>query len=406
MGDPVWQLPTPNRILDPEVPWSSDQVAMRRAIRVIEEALRSFRIPARVVEVNEGPRETLYTVEPDTIGRYARRSHSASIASIKRRADDLAVALASPNISIQPAASGREAVIISVPHAKPHSVTLRTVIMSQPFAALRGRLRLALGLGAGGDPVALDLRAMPHVLVGGTAGSGKSTCIHAFIASLLLHNAPDVLNLLAIDTKMVELGLYDGIPHLMTAVITEAPRATSALQVIRAKATQRLEQFKALGVRDITEYKRRSTTSELPRLPFIVVILDDIAELVAASPRELAGILASLVADGRSAGIHLIASTSRPSDDAVARSITGNFPGRIAFRVASAQDSRILLDRAGAEKLASRGDMLFLAPDASDPVRVQGAFVSDGEIRRLVDHWRGAVVVSPPEASHDALQSE
>jgi S-DNA-T family DNA segregation ATPase FtsK/SpoIIIE len=262
--------------------------------------------------------------------------------------------------------------------------------MSQGFAALRKPLRLALGLDAGGSAFAVNLRAMPHVLIGGTAGSGKSTCIHAFIASLLLHNDPDTVRFLLIDTKMVELGLYNDIPHLTAPVIMDPEQAASALETVRAESRKRLEQFRALAVRDISAYNRPGASAGAPRLPFLVIVVDDVAELLAASPGVAAQALASLAADGRPAGIHLIASTSRPSDSLVARSIKGNFPARIAFRVTSAAESRIILDRDGAEKLLRDGDMLFLRPDSTEPVRIQGAYVSDGEIHRIADYWRKA----------------
>jgi len=277
---------------------------------------------------------------------------------------------------------------------------------SQAFAKLRGSLRLALGLDAGGAPIALDLRAMPHLLIGGTVGSGKSICIHAIIDSLLLRSDPDAVRFLMIDTKMVELGLYEGIPHLIEPMIAEASQAASALQAVRSEATKRLEQFSTLAARDIGEYNRRCVSAGAPRLPFIVAVVDDVAELMAGSPRVVADALEGLAADGRPAGIHLIVSTSRPSDNVLARSIKGNFPGRIAFRTASVQDSRILLDRSGAEKLAGSGDMLLLTPSASDVVRVQGVLVSDGEIRRLADYWRMAGKATSPDAGGDMSRAQ
>ena len=307
------------------------------------------------------------------------------VARIAALSDDLALALAAPRIRIQAPVPGRNYVGIEVPNTTATRVSLREVIESESFLKQKPPLRFALGKDVAGKSKASDLAALPHLLIAGTTGSGKSVCVNSILTSYLLHNSPDTLRLILVDPKRVELTGYNGIPHLLAPVVVEPERVVGALQWVMREMDSRYHRFSEKGVRNIQEYNNRFTDD---RLPYLLVVIDELADLMMMAPDETERSVARLAQLARATGIHLVIATQRPSVDVVTGIIKANFPSRIAFSVASNVDSRVILDQPGAEKLLGRGDMLFQAPDAPAPVRLQGTFVSDSEINRLVDFWK------------------
>jgi len=259
---------------------------------------------------------------------------------------------------------------------------------SEVFQRLRSPLRFALGKDVAGHPLVADLSSMPHLLIAGTTGSGKSVCVNAILTCLLLHNTPDDLRLILVDPKRVELSNYNGIPHLLAPVVVELERVVGALQWMMREMDNRYHRFAQSGARNIQDYNARMAAQGSKKLPLLVVVIDELADLMMIAPDETERSIVRLTQLARATGIHLIIATQRPSVDVVTGLIKANFPARIAFAVASNVDSRVILDQPGAERLLGRGDMLFQAPDSPTPVRLQGVFVSDAEIQRLVDYWR------------------
>jgi S-DNA-T family DNA segregation ATPase FtsK/SpoIIIE len=279
---------------------------------------------------------------------------------------------------------------IEVPNEQVAVVALRDGIENESFQRLAGRpLRFALGQDVAGNAIAADLAAMPHMLIAGTTGSGKSVCVNAIIACFLLNNTPDDLRLLMVDPKRVELTGYDGIPHLLAPVVTEMERVVGALQWATREMDQRYHKFAEIGARNILEYNRRREEVHQTKLPYLVVIIDELADLMMLAPDETERTITRMAQLARATGIHMVISTQRPSVDVVTGLIKANFPARIAFATASGTDSRVILDQPGAERLLGRGDMLFQAPDAAAPVRLQGVWVAESELLRLVQYWRG-----------------
>jgi S-DNA-T family DNA segregation ATPase FtsK/SpoIIIE len=351
--------------------------------RLIEETLASFGAPAHVVATNRGPTVTQYGVEPDYIETRNGRTR-VRVSKIVSLADDLALALAAQRIRIQAPVPGRSYVGIEVPNTEISRVMLREVIESESFQKIRSPLRFALGKDVAGKSVAYDLTAMPHLLIAGTTGSGKSVLVNAILTCLLLNNTPVELRMILVDPKRVELTGYNGIPHLLAPVVVEAERVVGALQWVQREMDARYHRFSQTGARNIVDYNRKNT----PVLPYLLVLVDELADLMMLAPDETERSLTRLAQLARATGIHLVLATQRPSVDVVTGLIKANFPARVAFAVASGVDSRVILDQPGAERLLGRGDMLFQAPDAAAPVRLQGVFVSDPEIQRLVDFWR------------------
>jgi S-DNA-T family DNA segregation ATPase FtsK/SpoIIIE len=268
-------------------------------------------------------------------------------------------------------------------------VVLSEIIESQAFQKIRSPLRCGLGKDVTGRPVVADLSTMPHLLIAGTTGSGKSVCINAIIASLLLQHTPDDLKFLMVDPKRVELTGYEGIPHLLAKVVVEMERVTSALQWVLREMDGRYQRFSEARATHIRDYNENIVPrSGSKKLPYIVVVIDELADLMMMAPQETERSICRIAQMARATGIHIVIATQRPSVDVVTGLIKANFPARIAFNVASQVDSRVILDAPGAEQLLGRGDMLFLPPDAPTPMRLQGAFVSDDELRRLVQFWK------------------
>ncbi|GAP07208.1 MAG TPA: DNA translocase FtsK [Anaerolinea thermolimosa] len=380
---PAWALPPLDEILDPPSPEVIKSTAEQERARLIEETLASFGAPAHVVEIHHGPTVTQYGVEPDFVESRSGRMR-VRVSKIVSLADDLALALAAPRIRIQAPVPGRSYVGIEVPNVEVSRVKLREVMESEAFKKINSPLRIAIGKDVAGKPVAYDLTAMPHLLIAGTTGSGKSVCVNALLTCLLIQNSPNELRLILVDPKRVELTGYNGIPHLLAPVVVDAERVVGALQWVQREMDARYHRFSQVGVRNIAEYNRKNT----PGLPYLVVLVDELADLMMLAPDETERSLTRLAQLARATGIHLVLATQRPSVDVVTGLIKANFPARIAFAVASGIDSRVILDQPGAERLLGRGDMLFQAPDAPAPVRLQGVHVADTEIQRLVDFWK------------------
>jgi S-DNA-T family DNA segregation ATPase FtsK/SpoIIIE len=380
----IWNLPSIERILNSVSPQLQAANLDNDRARLIEETLRSFSAPAHVVEIHRGPTVTQFGVEPEFVESRAGKTR-VRVARIAALADDLALALAAPRIRIQAPVPGRNYVGIEVPNTNFTSVSLREVIESDPFRKQRPPLRFALGKDVAGKPIAGDLTSLPHLLIAGTTGSGKSVCVNSLLCCFLIHNSPETLRLILVDPKRVELTGYNGIPHLLAPVVVEPERVIGALQWVLREMDSRYHRFSQNGSRNIQEYNNRHPDE---RLPYLLVVIDELADLMMLAPDETERSVARLAQLARATGIHLIIATQRPSVDVVTGIIKANFPARIAFSVASNVDSRVILDQPGAEKLLGKGDMLYQAPDSPAPVRVQGTFVSDSEIQRLVEFWR------------------
>lgn len=382
-----WALPSIELILDPAEPTFAvaNQDAERK--KIIEETLKALNAPAHVVDIKHGPNVTQFGVEPDFIESRGQRIR-VKVSKIVSLIDDIALALAAPRIRIQAPVPGRNYLGIEVPNTEVVRVTLREVMESEEFRKINSPIKIAIGKDVSGKPVAYDLASMPHLLIAGTTGAGKSVCVNSLLCCLLMNNSPADLRLVLVDPKRVELTVYNGIPHLLGPVITDAERVVGALQWMMREMDSRYKKFNRAGVRNIQEYNARQADDHLP---YLIVMVDELADLMMLAPEETERAITRLAQLARATGIHLILATQRPSVNVVTGLIKANFSARIAFMVASGVDSRVILDQPGAERLLGRGDMLFLAPDAPSPSRLQGVFVSDSETQRLVDYWRLAV---------------
>lgn len=349
-----------------------DKKNIKHSIAVIEETFANFGISVKVNQVSCGPAVTRYEVTP---------APGVKVSKILSLTDDLQLNLAAPGIRIEAPIPGKSAIGIEVPNSKILSVGLKSLLMSQVFKKLKNPLAFALGEDIAGNTVAVKLSDMPHLLIAGSTGSGKSVCLNCIIMSFLYNASPDELKLVFIDPKMVELTVYNGIPHLLTPVVTDPKKAALILRWMVTEMEKRYKLFAEYGVRDINRYNQIAEE----KLPFIVIIIDELADLMMVSPVEVEDAICRLAQMARAAGMHLIVATQRPSVDVVTGVIKANIPSRIAFAVSSQADSRTILDCSGAEKLLGRGDMLFLPMGANKPIRVQGAYVSDRDIEVTVD---------------------
>ncbi len=392
---PPWVIPPVEEVLDAgsDIAYD-DQIDLERA-GIIEETLRSFGAPARVIEINRGPTITQFGVEPDFIESRAGRMR-VRVSKITSLADDLALALSARTIRVQAPVPGKGFVGIEVPNEQISLVALRDILESEALKRMKSPLRFALGLNVAGNAVAADLAAMPHLLIAGATGSGKSVCVNALISCLLLNNTPEELRMVMVDPKRVELTGYNGIPHLMAPVVVDLEKVTAVLQWVTREMDMRYRKLAEAGARNIQEFNTRASGRGERKLPFLVVIVDELADLMMLAPEETERLITRLAQLARATGIHLVISTQRPSADVVTGLIKANFPARIAFAVASGIDSRVILDSPGAERLLGRGDMLFQAPDAPAAVRLQGVFVSDSEIQRLVSLWQAQAGLAQP----------
>ncbi|NMD69535.1 DNA translocase FtsK [Bacillus sp. DNRA2] len=348
----------------------------------LERTFHSFGVKARVTQVHLGPAVTKYEVHPDV---------GVKVSKIVSLSDDLALALAAKDIRIEAPIPGKSAIGIEVPNSEVAIVSLREVLESKQNNRPDAKLLIGLGRDITGEAKLAELNKMPHLLVAGSTGSGKSVCINGIITSILMRAKPHEVKMMMIDPKMVELNVYNGIPHLLAPVVTDAKKASQALKKVVSEMERRYELFSHTGTRNIEGYnehvKRHNAEEEAqqPLLPYIVVIVDELADLMMVASSDVEDSITRLAQMARAAGIHLIIATQRPSVDVITGVIKANIPSRIAFAVSSATDSRTILDMGGAEKLLGRGDMLFLPVGASKPVRVQGAFLSDQEVEDVVD---------------------
>lgn len=401
IGGPPWQLPPLDAVLEPGGEQDLDQEVMRHQARIIEETLASLGAPVKVKEVNRGPVVTQFCVEPLFVTNSRGKELRVKVSKIAGLADDLALALSARTIRIQTPVPHKGLVGIEVPNQEVALVALREVMESQAWERVRSPLRLGLGQDVSGAAFVADLRTMPHLLIAGTTGSGKSVCINAILAALFLQNTPDSLRLLMVDPKRVELTPYNGIPHLLAPVVVDMERVVGVLGWVLREMDGRYRRFAGVGARDIVDYNERVVPerADVQRMPYIVVVVDELADLMMLAPLETERAICRLAQMARATGIHLIIATQRPSVDVVTGLIKANFPARIAFAVASSVDSRVILDSPGAERLLGRGDMLFMAPDAAQPVRLQGAFVSDAELYRLIHYWKGTPAAEPGRAA-------
>ncbi|MGC8785823.1 MAG: DNA translocase FtsK [Anaerolineae bacterium] len=374
--------------------------------QIIEETLASFGVPVKVVEINQGPTVTQFGVEPGFIeipepdGQIRRRK--VRVNRIMALQDDLALALAAAPIRIEAPVPGRSVVGIEVPNSTPSLVGLRSVMESRAFRSIDSKLRIALGQDVAGQPVAADLAQMPHLLIAGATGSGKSVCINSITACLLFNNTPEDLQLLMVDPKMVELTTFNGIPHLVAPVVTDVDEVVRALHWVTMQMDERYRLFSERGVRNIDSYNQVMESRGEAKLPYMVILIDELADLMVTAPEEIERSICRIAQLARATGIHLVIATQRPSVDIITGLIKANFPARISFAVTSQVDSRVILDTAGAEKLLGRGDMLYMPPDSSKLIRLQGCFVSDEELERLVNFWREKVDWIVPQAEATA----
>lgn len=392
---PPWATPAVAEMLEPgEFEAKYDEKNDPRA-QVIEQTLKSFGAPVQVVATNRGPTVTQFGVKPlylETRNGQVR----VRVSKIAALADDLALALAAPRIRIQAPVPGREYVGIEVPNIEVSRVMLRDVMESDAYRKLKSPLRFALGKDVSGTPRCYDLAAMPHLLIAGTTGSGKSVLVNAILSSFLINNSPTDLRMILVDPKRVELTGYNGIPHLISPVVVDLEKTTSVLNWTAREMDSRYRMFAKHGVRNIVDFNTKVTASagktndpELQRrLPYIILVIDELADLMMMAPDETEKVICRLAQMARATGIHLILATQRPSVDVVTGLIKANFPARIAFTVATTVDSRVILDGPGAEKLLGRGDMLVVTPEQSMPMRAQGCFLNEKEITRVVRHWR------------------
>ena len=404
-----WQLPPVTLLQPPSGSGELSQAEIRQKVRLIEDTLADFGVQARVLEVNPGPTVTQFGLEPGFHERYDRngmllKREKVKVSEITSLSNDLALALAAPSIRIEAPVPGRTVVGIEVPNSTSSLVSLRGVIETPAFQKVKSKSKLAIALGqdVSGQPIVADLARMPHVLIAGATGSGKSVCINSIVACLLLHSTPEELRLLMIDPKRVELTTYNDVPHLLTPVVVEVERAVGALTLMLREMEDRYKKFQKAGVRDIERYNKQLGRNSREALPYIVVIIDELADLMMTSPEEIERTLCRLAQMARATGIHLVVATQRPSVDVVTGLIKANIPTRISFAVTSQVDSRTILDMVGAEKLLGRGDMLFMPTDAAKPYRLQGTYVSDEEIEEIVGFWKAQGPVNYVEAFANA----
>ncbi|UYB48418.1 DNA translocase FtsK [Lysinibacillus capsici] len=378
-----YQLPSYNLLqLPPQHDQSGEYSVIQANAKKLEQTLQSFGVKAKVTQVHLGPAVTKYEILPD-IG--------VKVSKIVNLQDDLALALAAKDIRMEAPIPGKSAIGIEVPNSEVAIVTLREVLESKDGAKPEALLQVAFGRDITGQAVLAELNKMPHLLVAGSTGSGKSVCINGIVVSILMRTKPHEVKLMMIDPKMVELNVYNGIPHLLAPVVTDARKASQALKKVVSEMERRYDLFSHTGTRNIEGYNAHvqkvndQTEEKHPKLPYIVVIVDELADLMMVASSDVEDSITRLAQMARAAGIHLIIATQRPSVDVLTGVIKANIPSRIAFAVSSAIDSRTILDMGGAERLLGRGDMLFLPAGASKPKRVQGAFLSDQEVEAVVN---------------------
>lgn len=398
-----WRLPRIPDILEESVEQEISANEIRTKVKQIEETLAHFGVPAKVIEVNQGPTITQFGVEPGFVQQKSAdgslRQTKVKVNRISALQHDLELALAAAPIRVEAPVPGKSIVGIEVPNSQISRVSLRGVMESEEFQKLRAKSALAFALGqdVSGQPICADLGKMPHLLVAGATGSGKSVAVNAMITCMIMTNTPDEIQFVMVDPKRVELSTFNGIPHLLAPVVVEMDLAVAALNRTVQEMDDRYRKFSGVGARNIENYnalpdeKRRGA-----KMPYLILVVDELADLMMTSPDEVEHTITRLAQMARATGIHLVLATQRPSVDVVTGLIKANFPSRISFAVTSQVDSRVVLDTPGAEKLLGRGDMLYMASDSSKLSRLQGCFVSDRELEKLVVYWKGFIEAAPP----------
>ncbi|MDF2545897.1 MAG: translocase FtsK [Anaerosolibacter sp.] len=361
----------------------NDKKEILSKAKVLEDTLQNFGVDAKVMQVSKGPTITRYEIQP---------SPGVKVSKIVGLSDDIALNLAASHIRIEAPIPGKAAVGIEIPNDLVTTVTIKEVLVSDPFTENESKLTFVLGKDIAGNPMVSDLAKMPHLLIAGSTGSGKSVCVNTLITSILYKASPEEVKFLLIDPKVVELNNYNGIPHLLIPVVTDPKKASTALNWAVQEMTNRYKTFAQNGVRDITGYNEKAKKEGIDTLSKIVIIIDELADLMMVAPGQVEDSICRLAQMARAAGMHLIVATQRPSVDVITGVIKANIPSRIAFAVSSQADSRTILDMGGAEKLLGKGDMLFYPVGASKPKRIQGAFMSDAEVERVVSFVKDQAV--------------
>ncbi len=398
-GSHKWRLPPVDQIFEEGHELEISEAEIRQRVKVIEDTLASFGVEVKVREINQGPAVTQFGLEPGFMATKDAKGNPrrVRVSRIVSLANDLALALSASPIRIEAPIPGRPYVGIEVPNTTKNIVTLRSLMDSERFQRISGPLRLALGQDVSGRPVIADLTSMPHLLIAGATGSGKSVCINSIVACLISTSTPESLRLLMIDPKMVELVNYNGIPHLLAPVVTELERVVGVLSWSTREMDRRYKLFAQESTRNIVSYNEKMAKEGRDKLPYIIIIIDELADLMMMAPDEVERLITRIAQMARATGLHLIIATQRPSVDVVTGLIKANFPARIAFAVTSQIDSRVILDTPGAERLLGKGDMLYMAPDSAKLQRIQGVFVADRELNKLVRFWRGTVTMPERE---------
>jgi DNA segregation ATPase FtsK/SpoIIIE, S-DNA-T family len=393
-GVQSWQLPRIDDMLSDWDRFVDSYDKIRERGKLIEKTLELFGVPARFKEVNIGPTVTQFLIEPGYIERTIRgetKKTKVKVAKIAGLSNDLALALAAPSVRIEAPVPGTNYVGVEVPNGESNIVGLKELMESDEFAAIqrKAKLPIALGEDVKGKAVVTDLARMPHALIAGATGSGKSACINSIISCLLLTHTPETLRMLMVDPKMVELTTYNGVPHLLSPVVTDVDKAAGVLFWAVKEMERRYQLLNKANTRDLERYNEYLRKRNEEILPFIVIIIDEMADLMMTAAEEVEKHVCRLAQMARAVGMHLIIATQRPSVDVITGLIKANFPTRIAFAVSSQIDSRVVLDVPGAERLLGRGDMLFMPPDSSKLERLQGTYLNDDEINRIVRYWKG-----------------
>ncbi len=385
-----WDMPSIERYLEKGMTPESAEEKVQEQWYIIEHTLEAFGAPGKVVDVNPGPTVTQFGVEPLYLEARSGRRTKVKVSKIAGLADDLALALAAKSVRIEAPVPGKGYIGIEVPNSNKIVVSLRDIMESPSFARIKSPLRVGLGQDVAGKSISADLAKMPHLLVAGATGTGKSVAVNSMIACLLLQNSPNDLRFVMVDPKRVELTGYNGIPHLAAPVVVDMDRVVGVLQWALREMDARYQSFATIGARNITSYNKKALAQGKDKIPYIVIVIDELADLMMTAPEDTERALARLAQMARATGIHMIIATQRPSVDVVTGLIKANFPARIALAVSSSTDSRVILDSTGAERLLGAGDMLFQKPDAPAPMRMQGCYVSDEELAKLISYWKSA----------------
>ena len=395
--EPYYAFPSLDYLIPPESQ-IEDTEWLESQSEKLEEALSHFAVKATVIEAMQGPTVTRFEL---TVGV------GTKVSKVRNLTDDLKLALAAEDIRIQAPIPGRSSIGIEIPNRKTRPVRISEVIATEQFRASTSPLEAVLGLSLTGTPVTLDLRKMPHGMIAGATGSGKSVCINSILVSLLYKAAPTDLKMMLIDPKMVELAPFNGIPHLISPVITDVKAATAALKWAVAEMERRYELLAHAGVRDIERYNKAVVESRRfsLKMPYLLIVIDELADLMMMAPADVEVSISRIAQKARACGIHLIIATQRPSVDVITGTIKANIPTRIAFSVSSQIDSRTIIDSPGAERLLGKGDMLYIGNGQSSGVRLQGTFVTDEEIERIIEHVRNEATPDYLFGQEDLLAS-